>query len=114
MAENSQRPKGQDDVPSSLNTAINSLNLAKDVSSVASAKAAFDSTGILLTIIRVSLPPIHSDRPLNDVSRTQWLVKWITSNLVWPAPTPVKPLTGKSTEDEWTSPVSPSLVRLSN
>ena len=54
MAENSQRPKGRDGVLSSLNVAIEGLNLAKEVSSATPAKAVFGSVAILLTMIRVS------------------------------------------------------------
>ena len=54
MADNSQRPKGRDGVLSSLNVAIEGLNLAKEVSSATPAKAVFGSVVILLTMIRVS------------------------------------------------------------
>jgi hypothetical protein len=53
MADNSQRPKGRDGVLSSLNVAIDGLNLAKEVSSITPAKAVFGSVAILLTMIRV-------------------------------------------------------------
>jgi len=52
MDANSQRPKG-DGVLSSLNVAIEALNLAKEVSVIAPAKAAFGSVSVLLTMIRV-------------------------------------------------------------
>lgn len=54
MLPPSQRPKGRDGVLSTLNVAIDVLNLAKDFSGVLPAKAAFGSVGILLTMIRVS------------------------------------------------------------
>ena len=53
MATEPQRPSGQDGALSSLNAAIDALNLAKSVSSITPAKAAFDSTGVLLSAIRV-------------------------------------------------------------
>ena len=58
MGTESQRPKGRDGTFSSLNVAIEALNLAKEVSSVTPAKAVFGSVSILLTMIRVRfLPP---------------------------------------------------------
>ena len=59
MTTKPQRPKGQDGVLSSLNVAIDALNLAKSVSSITPAKAAFDSTGVLLSTIRVGFLPVH-------------------------------------------------------
>ena len=54
MADSSQRPKGRDGVLSSLNAAIDGLNLVKEVSSITPAKAVFGTVAILLTMIRVS------------------------------------------------------------
>ena len=54
MATKTQRPKGRDGALSSLNIAIDGLNLAKEVSSITPAKAVFGSVAILLTMIRVS------------------------------------------------------------
>lgn len=48
-----QQPKRQDDALSLLNTAIEVMNLAKEVSSVTPAKAVFGSVSILLAMIRV-------------------------------------------------------------
>jgi len=53
MAANSQRPRRQDGVLSTLNVAIDVLNLAKEVSSVTPAKAVFGSVSVLLTMVRV-------------------------------------------------------------
>jgi len=53
MATNSQRPKERDGALSSLNMAIDALNLAKELSSVTPAKAVFGTVGVLLTMIRV-------------------------------------------------------------
>jgi len=61
MATKSQRPKGQDGVLSSLNVAIDALNLAKSVSSITPAEAVFDSTSVLLSTIRVGLPSMLVD-----------------------------------------------------
>jgi len=55
VADDSKRPKGRDGVLSSLNVAIDGLNLAKELSSATPAKAVFGSVAILLTMIRVSL-----------------------------------------------------------
>ena len=54
MATKSQRPKGQDGVLSTLNLAIDTLSLAKEISSVTPAKAVFGSVSVLLAMIRVS------------------------------------------------------------
>ena len=53
MATKSQRPKGRDAILSSLNMAIDTLNLAKELSSITPAKAVFGSVAILLTMIKV-------------------------------------------------------------
>jgi len=68
MATNAktQRPKGRDGVLSTLNVAIEVLNLAKEVSSITPAKAAFGSVSALLTMIRVCLLPFV-DRSRADV-----------------------------------------------
>ena len=48
-----QRSKGRDGVLSSLNMAIEALNLAKEISSITPAKAVFGSVSAVLTMIRV-------------------------------------------------------------
>jgi len=53
MEAKSQRPKGRDSALSSLNVAIDTLNLAKEISSITPAKAAFGTVSILLTMIKV-------------------------------------------------------------
>ena len=53
MDPKSQRQKGRDRVLSSLNVAIEALNLAKDAAGIAPAQAAFSSVSALLTMIRV-------------------------------------------------------------
>ena len=53
MATESQPPNQQDGAVSSLNVAINVVNLAKEASTVTPATAAFGTVGILLTMIRV-------------------------------------------------------------
>ena len=54
MADKSRRPKGRDGALSSLNVAIDGLNLAKELSSITPAKAVFGSVSVLLAMIRVS------------------------------------------------------------
>ena len=49
--------KGRDRILSSLDIAIEGLNLAKEVSSITPAKALFGSASILLTMIKVSFTP---------------------------------------------------------
>ena len=53
MAAKPQQPKGQDGTISSLNIAIEAMNLAKEVSSITPAKAVFGSVSILITMVRV-------------------------------------------------------------
>ena len=57
MDTKSKRPKERDGILSSLNVAIEAVNLAKEVSSVTPAKAAFGSVSILLTMIKVRFLP---------------------------------------------------------
>jgi hypothetical protein len=54
MEAESRRPKGRESTTSALNAAIETLNLAKEVSSITPAKAVFGSVSIILTMIRVS------------------------------------------------------------
>ena len=55
MEAKSQRAKGRDGAISALNVAIETLNLAKEVSSITPAKAVFGSVSVILTMIKVSL-----------------------------------------------------------
>ena len=71
MATKSQESKGQDGVLSSLNTAIDVLNCAKEATSVIPAKAAFTSAEILLTTIRVGFLLVYVGRLLANVYRTR-------------------------------------------
>ena len=54
MASDSQRQEGRDSTLSKLNLAINTLSIAKDVSTIAPAQAAFGAVCALLTILRVT------------------------------------------------------------
>jgi len=60
MDVDSRRQKRRDDALSLLNVAIETINLAKEISSVTPAKAVFGSVSVLLTMIRVR-PPLSSD-----------------------------------------------------
>ena len=53
MDKKSQQPKGREGTLTSLNAAIEALNLAKEISGVPPAKAAFGSVSVLLTMVRV-------------------------------------------------------------
>ena len=56
-------PKSQrrrDRTLSSLNVAIEAMNLAKEISSITPAKAVFGSVSLVLTMIRVGLVPVLS------------------------------------------------------
>ena len=52
MDTNSKRQKRRDNVLSLLNAAIEAMNLAKAISSVAPVKVVFGSVGVLLAMIR--------------------------------------------------------------
>lgn len=54
MDPSSPLPKGRDGVLSALNVAIEGLNLAKEISSIAPAKAIFGSVSVILAMVRVS------------------------------------------------------------
>ena len=69
MTTKSQRPKGWEGTLSPLNAAIDTINLAKEVSTITPAKAAFDSVGALLTIIRVGFPTVCAVQLLANVYR---------------------------------------------
>jgi len=70
MATKSQQPNRRDVAFSSLNTAVEALNLANGVSSVTQAKAAFASVATLLVMIRVRFLLIDESLA-NGVCRTQ-------------------------------------------
>ena len=53
MDTKSRRSKRQDVTFSTLNAAIEAMNLAKEVSSITPAKAIFGSVGLILTMIKV-------------------------------------------------------------
>jgi len=67
MATKSQLPKGRDGVLSSLNAAIDGLNVAKDTTNITPVNAVFGSASVLLVIIRVGFLPVHVGRILTDV-----------------------------------------------
>ena len=54
MDAKSQRPKGRRGALSTLSVAVDALNVAKDISCIAPAQAAFSAVSVLLTMIRVS------------------------------------------------------------
>ena len=60
MATRSQRPKGRNDVLSSLDMAIDALNRAKEAAEIVPARAAFTSAGVLLDMIRVGSLPVRA------------------------------------------------------
>ena len=58
MKADSPQPKEREGIISTLNGAIEAMNLAKEVSSVTPAKAVFGSVSFILTMIKVSFPPV--------------------------------------------------------
>ena len=58
-----QRQKRRISSLSSLNLAIDAVNLAKEVSSITPAKVVFGSVGVLLTMIRVRLLLLYHEIP---------------------------------------------------
>ena len=59
--KSSKQQKRQENAISLLNVAIETLNLAKEVSSATPAKAVFGSVSVLLTMIKVRLRPFYGD-----------------------------------------------------
>ena len=53
MDTESQRPRGRDNIVSSLNVAIEAANLTKEILSITPAKAVCGSISVILTMIRV-------------------------------------------------------------
>ena len=64
MKTQSRQPKRRDGVLSSLNTAIDAMNIAKDVMEIAPAKAAFGIVGVIPNMIRVGFHWVHIVRLL--------------------------------------------------
>lgn len=74
--------KRPDGVLSSLNGAIDTLDVARDATDVKPAQDAFRSASILLTMIRVCFLPVQVGRLLTDARRIQSTKKLISSNQV--------------------------------
>ena len=66
MNTKAQRPKERNGTISSLNVAIDTLNLARDISGIAPAQVAFGSVSTLLTMIRVRFALFCTDKLLVD------------------------------------------------
>jgi len=94
MTDKSERPEEQDGVLSSLNVAIDGLNLAKELSSITPAKAVFGSVAILLAMIKVTFI-LFCDISSSHVVRTRWSTNGITSSSGYPVPISVEPWTGE-------------------
>jgi len=62
MATKSQQSNRRDVALSSLNAAVQAVNLAKELSSVTPAKAVFGTVSVILTMIRVSFHPFCVER----------------------------------------------------
>jgi len=61
MATTSQRLEHREGALSSLNAAIEAMNLAEKISSIAPAKAVFGSVSVILTMVRVCSPLFCND-----------------------------------------------------
>ena len=61
MASNPQRPKHRDNALSSLNVAIDALNITKDILSGTPAKAVCGPVSVVLIMIKVRSLLIHID-----------------------------------------------------
>ena len=60
MAPNPERPRRRDNVISSLNMAIEALNLTKEILSITPAKSVCGSVSLILVMIRVRVPRFAS------------------------------------------------------
>ena len=69
MDPNPQRPKRRDRILSSLNAAIDAVNVAKDALSPTPAKAACGTVSVILVMIRVGPLFISDGRLLANVHR---------------------------------------------
>ena len=78
MVPKPQQQNGRDDALAKLDEAIEDLNRAKEVSSIASAKVVFSTTSALLPTIRVSPMPMH--RSLANLCRIRWSTGRVMSN----------------------------------
>ena len=67
MASTSQQPKEREKTLSTLNALIEGLNLAKEIATIAPAKAAFGSVSVLLAMIRVRSPSFYDAEFLANV-----------------------------------------------
>jgi len=61
MDTDAQRQKRRDIVLSSLNVAIEGLNIAEKISSITPAKAVFSTVSVILTMIKVGFPLVPAD-----------------------------------------------------
>jgi len=67
MAAKSRQQKGSDGALSSLNGAIEALDLARENSGITQARTAFGSVGALLVVIRVGFLLAPINQPLANV-----------------------------------------------
>ena len=61
MTAKSQKPKGRKNVLSSLNAAIEAVDVAKDAVSGTPTQVAFSAATVLLTMIKVSFLLFHNE-----------------------------------------------------
>ena len=80
---------------SSLNVAIDAMNVVKDVMDGTPAKAAFASVSVILTMIRVCLLLIRLGQPHVNGYRIQCSTKLTLLSLDWLALTYFKPFIGE-------------------
>ena len=111
MTDKSQHPRGREGVLSTLNLAIDGLNLAKEVSSVTPAKVAFGTVAIFLTMIRVSPLLSYNDTAGSCIARTRWLTNGTTSNLDCYVLISVKRSNGGWVKRNWARSVSRCVMR---
>jgi len=94
MEPKSQRPKDREGVISVLNATIEAMNLAKEISSITPAKAAFGAVSALLVMLKVCFFLFCYDLLKTHISRTRWPTKWISLSLGYIAPISVERLSG--------------------
>ena len=94
MVPKPQQPERRDVAFSSLNVAIDALNVMKDLMEGTPAKAAFASVSVVLTMIRVSALLVRPDKPRVNIYRILCSIKLTLWSLDWPAPMCFKPFTG--------------------
>ena len=107
MATNSQLPEGRDGAHSTLDMGIETLNSAKETSTITPAKTAFGSAGVLLEAIKVlSFYSARQRTSGSSLTRSPWSISRNTPGSGSTARRSVGYLIGRRREKEQRTSVS--------